>query len=73
MKEIIAKLINDLANFKTLTIVMFIILPVLLMNNMIPTKDNSIFYYIICLTISVAYTYINLNNNFDIKQENNLQ
>ena len=56
MKEIIAKLLNDLANFKTLTVVMFIILSILLTNNMIP-NDNTIFYITIYALISLITIY----------------
>lgn len=72
MKEIIAKLLNDLVNFKTLTVVMFVILSILLMNNMIH-NDNTIFYITSYSVISLCYIYNGLNNNLRIKQEINIQ
>ena len=70
MKEIIAKLLSGLVNFKALTVVMFVILSVLVMNNKIP-NDNAIFYIIICSVLSLSYIYNGLNNSLSIKQETN--
>lgn len=71
MKEIIAKLFSGLANVKTLTVVMFVILSILVMNNMLP-NDNTIFYIIICPMISLFYIYNGLNSSLRIKQETNI-
>ena len=62
MNEILAKLFG-LANFKTLTVVMFIILSILLTNNIIP-NDNTIFYITIYALISLVYIYNNPTNKF---------
>jgi hypothetical protein len=62
MNEIIAKLFG-LANFKTLTVVMFIILSILLTNNMIP-NDNTIFYITSYTLIILFYVYNNPTNKF---------
>lgn len=72
MKEIIARLLSGLANFKTLTVVMFVILSILLMNNMIP-NDYTIFYITIYSTITLYYTHNCLNDNFIIKMNTNMQ
>lgn len=71
MKEIIAKLFSGLVNVKILTVVMFVILSILVINNMLP-NDNAIFYIIICSVFSLSYICNGLNNSHKIKLEANI-
>ena len=67
MKYTIAKLLSGLTNLKTLTVVMFVILSILVMNNALP-NDNTIFYITLYSSFSLFYIHSNLINNFQINK-----
>ncbi len=64
MKNMIAKLISGLTNFKTLTVVMFIIFSILITNNMIP-NDETIFYIVIYTIFILCYVYDLIGKFYD--------